>query len=156
NGRQWTTAPDDLSGIINFGAYPSSFTDARVPAVPLGFDQNGAYFETRVGWAIIPSWWPGNCSLGSFRAFHTRPFNQYINGKVYDKIFWAPKDYTVEEDIFQYRADPGQWPGAAASFYFSTYCMGISAMVNSEVFARAENRSTERREGTGLRQVRAP
>src|SRR5690606_16166916 len=94
NGRQWTTCPDDLSGIIGYGAYPASFTQPQVPRVPLGFTQTGQYFETTSGWAIIPSWWPGNCSLGSFRAFHTRPFNQYINGKVYDKIFWAPKDYT--------------------------------------------------------------
>jgi prepilin-type N-terminal cleavage/methylation domain-containing protein len=134
NGRQWTTCPDDLSVIINYGAYPSNYGgNPLVPPVPLGFDRNGQHFATSQGWAIVAMWWPGNCSLGSFRAFHTKPFNQYINKKVYDKIFWAPKDYTIDESIHQWQNDPGEWVNGA-SFYFSSYCTSVAAQVSPDVY----------------------
>jgi len=136
NGRQWTTCPDDLSIILGVGGnYVENYTaqQPRVPAVPLGFDRNGNHWATTRGWAIQASWYTQNCSLGNFRAFHTKPFNQYMNNKVYDPIFWAPKDYTIEESIFQYMEDPGEWV-ANAPFYFSTYCTSIAAQVSPDVY----------------------
>jgi len=141
NGRQWTTCPDDLTMILGGpgSAYQANYAGRApfIPPVPLGFDRNGNHVATSQGWAIQPLWWAGgNCSLGSFRAFHTKPFNQYINNKVYDPIFWAPKDYTTEENIFAWMEDPGEWPVAPApvSFWFSTYCTSVAAQVNPDVY----------------------
>lgn len=131
NGRQWTTCPDDLT-VIHSPVWASAYGQP-VPPVPLGFDKNGLHFQTTSGWAIIPMWWPGNCSLGSFRAFHTKPFNQYINKKVYDPIFWAPKDYTTNDLIYQWQDDPGEWVNGA-SFFFSTYCTSVAAQVSPDVY----------------------
>ena len=140
NGRQWTTCPDDLSLITGGGSLPGTYSatynDPRIPPVPLGFTRDGTHVATTRGWAIQPMWYTGNCSLGSFRAFHTKPFNQYLNNKVYDPIFWAPKDYTTEERIFQWMEDPGEWPTnpAPVSFWFSTYCTSVAAQVSPDVY----------------------
>jgi len=129
-GRQWTTAMDDL--VLFFPSPQNNYSDPH-PPVPLGFTRDGQHVSTFRGWAIQPSWWPGNCSLGSFRAFHTKPFNQYINSKVYDPIFWAPKDYTIDDSIHQWIDDPGEWVNGA-SFYFSSYCTSIAAQVSPDVY----------------------
>jgi prepilin-type N-terminal cleavage/methylation domain-containing protein len=139
DGRQWTTCPDDLTQLLGIGsAIRSAYTTPPVPAVPLGFDKTGQHWTTLNGWAILPFWWPGNCSLGSFRAFHTKPFNAYINKKVYDPIFWAPTDYTINDKIFQWQDDPGEWV-AGASFYFSTYCTSVAAQVSPDVYRGAQS-----------------
>jgi prepilin-type N-terminal cleavage/methylation domain-containing protein len=140
NGRQWTTCPDDLTVIL--GGPPAGYAGnyggfiPDVPPVPLGFTRDGTHVATSQGWAIQPMWFTGNCSLGSFRAFHTKPFNQYINNKVYDPIFWAPKDYTITEEIVQWWEDPGEWPTypAPVSFYVSTYCTSVAAQVSPDVY----------------------
>jgi prepilin-type N-terminal cleavage/methylation domain-containing protein len=138
NGRAWTTAPDDLSVILNFTALPSSFAtsgpQAVIPSVPLGFDKNGLQWSTRFSWAVSPMWYPLNCSLGRFRGFHTKPFNRYLNNKVYDPIFWAPKDYTINELIFQFMDDPGEWQGTGTPFFFSTYCTSVAAECSPDVY----------------------
>jgi len=146
NGRQWTTCPDDLSQIVG-GAYPGSGNQLGneyaqyaplVPPVPLGFDRNGNHWAFASGNFIVPMWWPGNCSLGSFRTFHSKPFNQYCNNKFFDPIFWAPKDYTINELIFQWSESPSEWPGEIPIPplypYKSTYCTSVAAQVSPEVY----------------------
>jgi prepilin-type N-terminal cleavage/methylation domain-containing protein len=145
NGRQWTTSPDDMSMIIGLGNaytefYPASGNTptgrdwAEIPSVPLGFTRSGQHMSTRGHAYIVPMWAPGNCSRGDFRAFHTKPFNQYINKKVYDSIFWAPKDYTIDEIIHQWQEDPGEYPEGSPPLYFSTYCMSVAAQVSPDVY----------------------
>jgi prepilin-type N-terminal cleavage/methylation domain-containing protein len=138
NGRQWTTCPDDLSTMIsnyseNYNAFP------QIPAVPLGFDRFGVHWQTKKGWAIQHFTWTGNCSLGNFRYFHTKPFNQYINKKVYDQIFWAPKDTTINDRINQWIEDPGEWPstnndGQNPTIVISTYATSVAAQESPDVF----------------------
>lgn len=143
DGRQWTTCPDDLSVILrsNDGEYQRFYTHdveteigRSIPSVPLGFDRNGKHHTTRRAWAIQPFWYPENCSLGSFRAFHTKPFNAYLNGKVFDAVFWAPKDRSVPQEVFTFMDDPGEWPVGVRNFYFSTYCTSIAGQVSPDVF----------------------
>jgi hypothetical protein len=135
DGRQWTTSPDDLTVLIS-GSYSNDYSgfSPLVPRVPLGFTRDGDHVATGRHWAIVPMWYPSNCSLGSFRSFHTKPFNNYINSKVYDKMFWAPKDYTINESIFQWMQDPGEWPANTSTFYFSTYCTSVAAQVSPDVY----------------------
>jgi len=145
NGRQWTTCPDDLTMILGGSGHQGTYASyaPQVPPVPLGYDRNGNHHQTYQGWAIVPMWWPSNCSNGSFRAFHTKPFNQYLNNKVYDPVFWAPKDFTLEERIHQWMEDPGEWPSGQGhsgentdkTLIFSTYCTSVAAQVDSRAFA---------------------
>ena len=134
NGRQWTTISDDFT-VQTGGTMPNDVSSlVGTPAVPVGFDSDGNYWVENRTFAVAPYWYPGNCVLGSWRAFNFKPFNQYVNGKYYDRIFWADKDYTIEEDINDYWADPGEWPGAGVPFYFPTYCMSAAAQVSPDVF----------------------
>jgi len=143
NGRQVTTCPDDFSKIISRigGEYKSMYAgegagpEASIPAVPLGFDKEGQHHESRRGFFIQPFYYEANCSLGSFRAFNTKPFNMYVNARVYDPVFWAPLDYTMPKDVKKFFEVPAQWPGEGTPFYFSTYCQSMSAMLNPEVFS---------------------
>jgi len=148
SGRQWTVVTDDFSvqqtqyinGVGgNTYPYPNSYTPDVVPPVPLGFDRNGNHHATAAHQFIVPMWDPGNCSLGSFRAFHTKPFNQYINSKVYDEIFWAPKDYTINDNIKSWVEDPGEWPIQANYLYKSSYCMSVAAQVSQDVYGGGNN-----------------
>jgi len=149
NGRQWTVCPDDMTLILqaNYGGnyragsngvFQMSYQPQHVTPVPLGFGRTGIHYQTSAHQFIVPMWDPGNCSLGSFRAFHTKPFNQYINKKVYDKIFWAPKDYTIDDLIHQWQADPGEWPDVATYLYKSTYCTSVAAQVSPDVYRGAQ------------------
>jgi len=87
-------------------------------------------------------WWTANCSLGNFRAWNTKPFNDYANGKVYDRMFWAPKNLAppidLESEIGEYLDLPCEWP-EGASFWFPTYCMSVSAQLDPRVFASDAN-----------------
>lgn len=140
DGRQWTTCPDDLSRIVSHGG-----DHAAVPSVPFGFDCSGDTFvASRNSKYILPFGWPANCSLGSFRAFHTRPFNQYVNGRIYDTTFWAPKDPVAKRnDLRRWLEMPCEWVGSeppppeggGPPMYFSTYCMALSAMYDPIVYA---------------------
>ncbi|QOJ17812.1 MAG: type II secretion system protein [Phycisphaeraceae bacterium] len=144
NGRQWTVCPDDLTVMVPAPVIRSDYAGTRVPPVPFGYDKFGVHHQSTDGQFITPMWWPGNCSLGSFRAFHTKPFNQYVNKKIYDPIFWAPKDYTIQDRIFQFMEDPGEWPSVNPYFYKSTYCTSIAAQVSPDVYRGATQGFSQR------------
>jgi len=133
DGRQWTVTPDDLSVRLNFGAYPTNYPPDIAPPVPLGHDCSGQFWQTGRGWAIQPMWWPANCSIGNFRAWNTQRFNSYANNKVYDPLFWAPRDRSIE-NVQEYFDLPCEWPGAGTQFFFPTYCMSVAAQVDPEVY----------------------
>jgi len=146
DGRQWTVTPDDLT-LITHGVYHADYrNNDEVPPVGLGFDCGGEYSDTSRGWAIQPMWYDGNCALGNFRAWNTVPFHQYANGKVYDRMFWAPRDPMAElnPDIRDYWDLDCEWPGSGTPFIFPTYCMSIAAQVDPDVY-RAPSRGGAQR-----------
>lgn len=138
DGRQITFCPDDLSSLLDGDGFPSQYPKGgklkSVPAVPLGFTRDGDHIQTREAWAIQPFWVGENGALGSFRAFNTKPFAVYLNGKVYDPIFFAPKDRTLHASLGKWMEDPGEWPRGVRTFFLSTYCMSPAAMVSPDVF----------------------
>ena len=138
NGRQLTTCPDDLTLVLRTqydGRFPRDYEDAPdVRRVPLGFDRNGKHHDTAKAYAIQPFWYEVNCSLGTFRAFNFKPFTQYVNNKVYDPVFWAPKDDSRPAQVDEYFDDPGEWPIGSPNIYHPTYCISMSAMLDPTVF----------------------
>jgi len=150
DGRQWTVTPDDLSERI--GGYHTSYDPSIAPPVGLGFDCEGEFHETSRGWAIQPMWYIVNCSLGNFRAWNTRPFHQYANGKVYDPLFWAPRDLDLptgdKNDLRKRLRDlftvDCEWPGEGTRFIFPTYCMSIAAQVDPRVYRGPQDGGSNR------------
>lgn len=168
NGRQMTTAPDNLSEILKEhagGHYPVSYSalSEHVPAVPLGFTAKGEFISSHRGYLVQPFYYVENCSLGSFRLWNTSPFTNYINGRAFDASYWAPDDYTVGDELKALIESPGQWPSAETSIHPPTYCLSTAAMFHPDVF-RAKSRGgfQDPRElpngfrSPGLRQTRYP
>lgn len=76
-------------------------------------------------------------SFGSFRLPNMKAFNDYINGRYYDKVYYAPKDtWSLERAAFAL-----QYPGefcppnlTGGDVIFSTYVWSPAAMWNPCVF----------------------
>lgn len=151
NDRQVTWARDDL-GV--FGGDPVQYNVAHgcadpfdpgcQPPVVLGLDCDGtlhAYDLPQGAWAVQPINFPGppNQSsafdgIGSFRFPNARPFHDYVNGRVQDPVFYAPKDATVIEAVAdcldsKCEFDPACSPG------WSSYALSPAAMFNPEVLS---------------------
>ncbi|UCD76272.1 MAG: hypothetical protein JSV91_04975, partial [Phycisphaerales bacterium] len=75
--------------------------------------------------------------FGSFRAANCRQFGQYVSGRFYDPVWYAPKDKVVWDAIDWCRDDPGEWcMGPAPPWVFpSSYCLSPSAMFSPDVMA---------------------
>jgi prepilin-type N-terminal cleavage/methylation domain-containing protein len=98
--------------------------------------------------------WPGNWGLpqpivfqgpanwvgfGSFRLVNCQQFNQYVSGKFYDKVFYAPKDTVVITAIGECFNDPGEFcdepplAGYGDVPYWSSYVLSPAAMFSPAV-----------------------
>jgi prepilin-type N-terminal cleavage/methylation domain-containing protein len=103
NDRQVTQTVDNFAG---YGDSPADANDAYGdatgegghPPIFAGFGVGGA------AWAFwfdigsnpcntVPINFDGSCEYwGNFRLTNFKPLTNYLNGRVYDPIFWAPKD----------------------------------------------------------------
>ncbi len=89
--------------------------------------------------------------FGAFRLINVAQFHQYVSGKFYDKVFYAPKDDVVigtitgggfnGQNCFD---DPGQYcdrpdiSGQGEIPVWSSYCLSAAAMYNPQVMAHPD------------------
>jgi hypothetical protein len=79
-------------------------------------------------------------NFGSFRIPNCRQFSQYLNGRFYDEIFYAPKDTIVYGAVEPCLQDPGEFSALChgqsptATPYWPSYCLAASAMFSPSVF----------------------
>ena len=88
---------------------------------------------------LSPSWTSdsGVVGTGAWKIPNVRPFSQYVGGKFYDKVFYAPKDKYSQE-----RVQPALEQGddfsliceSADGWVPSTYCFSPAAMFSPDVF----------------------
>ncbi|MBT8485595.1 MAG: type II secretion system protein [Phycisphaerales bacterium] len=87
--------------------------------------------------------------FGAFRLINVQQFHQYVSGKFYDKVFYAPKDDVVIEEItgggFEGSNcfdDPGEYcdrphpTGLGEVPVWSSYVLSPAAMFNPQVMSR--------------------
>ncbi|MEL7210419.1 MAG: hypothetical protein AAGK32_19675, partial [Actinomycetota bacterium] len=86
-----------------------------------------------------------NGFFGSFRLGNCRQFNQYVSGKFYDPVFYAPKDTIVVNSVnggdtgYSCFDDPGEYcdrpdiPGVGGIPTWSSYVLSPAAMFNPRV-----------------------
>ncbi len=112
--------------------------------------------------------WPPNCGLlipinfsstllyfGSFRLPNVSQFNEYVGGKFYDEVFYAPKDLIVWNDVdgtgfgsANCFDDPGQYcdrpiiSGQGEVPTWSSYCLSPASMYPSMVLRRQNEAGT--------------
>ncbi len=153
--RQFTGIPDD------FGAPPANgncnIYQSQVACLPqmiAGWDATGGLWGFWIGGPLCPGGYPGNCGnipvyipnewsyangcFGSWRLCNYKAFNDYVNGKYYDKVFWAPKDRMNLESAAPALAYPGEFcpPGSTGgSSIRSTYVWSPAAMWAPDVLS---------------------
>ena len=169
NDRQFTLVNDGLAGYGSSAGYAySAFHEACGgcdgpngagchPGIILGWgetpdgynSQNGfvGYWMNHSGnWGLCePIVFPGGpphiVGFGAFRFPNAKQFNQYVSGRYYDPVFYAPKDTIVMDIIGPCLDDPGEFSSACQEYdpyadpFWSSYCLSPAAMFAPAVMA---------------------
>lgn len=148
--RQFTACADDFGAVAgNCGTYTGSV--ACPPQQILGWDSTGGLWGYWLGGGLCPGNYPGNCGnwivywpqewastngfFGSWRMPNVKAFNDYVNGKFYDKVYWAPKDKVYLEKAADAFANPGEFSVPPNPPIYSTYCWSPAAMWSPDVLS---------------------
>ena len=83
----------------------------------------------------VPYNWDSD--FGSFRSADAAQFNQYLGGKRYDPVYYAPKDRVVVEHVQLAFESPGEYvsSGTLGGFGYTSYILSPAAMFNPQAFA---------------------
>ncbi len=150
--RQWTTARDSLGSYGSVKEFnlqlDGSTTSLQVhPGIP--WERNAAgdvhgYWMNNASdhWAVNPINFTGTYRyFGWFRFPQTTAINNYLGGRFYDPVFYAPKDrltLAAAEACFD---DPGAFASAGCDApIWTSYCLSPAALFTPEVF-RADDPS---------------
>ena len=154
NDRQVTFCDDNLSryGSNEQNAY-SNYLDQNGkdhPPMILGWGRNeegvgalwGYWMSWGGNWGLAqPICFPGGPShlvgFGSFRMANCRQLNQYVSGRYYDAVWFAPKDKAPYAAIEGCLDDPAEFCTAAGTSdtYWTSYCLSPAAMFSPDVMA---------------------
>ena len=155
--RQFTLIADNIAsyGASSASAFPAyaSANGEDHPPVLLGWRmrENGdgmglwGYWMDHAGnWGlpqpIVFAGAANQVGFGSFRIPNAKQFNQYLNGRYYDPVFYAPKDTAVMDAVGPCFEDPGEFclEGGNSDTYWSSYCLSPAAMFSPDVMRNAE------------------
>ena len=156
--RQLTLVRDTISAYgSNVGDYNAAVApdaggvEARYevhPGVTAGWASGGGYDENHLWgywmdfsghwWAVEPIGFPGGQGapgFGWFRLPNSQALSSYVNGRWYDKVYYAPKDpfWTIVERCLDH---PGEFdPDNCNPPVWSTYCLSPAALYAPEVLS---------------------
>jgi type II secretory pathway pseudopilin PulG len=157
NDRQLTYVNDNLpkwgtdgaAAVTRFGGTAAAAGNLAAgtgydhPPVILGYGQGGIWgffmgpaFGTAGNWVtIVPIDFASK--FGAFRLPNGRQFSQYLNGRFYDPIFYAPKDTAVIGSVEQWfdHADEYVPTSLTGGQKWSSYCFSPAAMYSPDVFS---------------------
>ncbi|UCD76059.1 MAG: type II secretion system protein [Phycisphaerales bacterium] len=155
NDRQITFCDDNLSryGTNEFNAYDTYREQNGVshPPMILGWRPDGLWGYWMTGQYIgnyglcqpivfpnSPNTWA--MGFGSFRMANCKQFGQYVSGRFYDQVWYAPKDKAPWAAIEGCFDDPGEWclAGGTEYCYWTSYCLSPAAMFCPEVMGNPE------------------
>jgi prepilin-type N-terminal cleavage/methylation domain-containing protein/prepilin-type processing-associated H-X9-DG protein len=147
--RQFQATPDDVGA---FGSCQNYLQTACLPAVILGW-------QGQTQWSISVGPGPVDCPglvgcdnffllepgtfetsrnlFGAWRAPSVQGFSNYLNGRYYDKAFFAPKDLINLELADPYINSPDSFSYVDTNgIVFPTYCFSPAAMWGPDVLSR--------------------
>ncbi len=166
NDNQWTTAPHDLmtwgptiqSAVTNFNKANSAPGTSGTVNGAIPFYLGVPVLE--LGWAYNPGtgakaihWWTSAANdyaqimpinfvsgLGFFNRWSVKSFNQYVNGRVYDATFFAPKDFWVIEAVGECYDAPAEYCAHTALNYVyrPSYRLSPAALWAPDVFSQTD------------------
>jgi hypothetical protein len=144
--RQMTLVRDDLgvyggsceAYVAGAGCHPGAVlgADCRgdVHGFFMGCDKAGGSCANIA--VVKPINWSGPFEYhGAFRLPNPRPFHEYLNGRFWDPLMWAPKDRTVldlVEPLFAF--DCEFVPADPTLIFSSSYVLSPAAMYHPDVF----------------------
>ena len=137
--RQLTFVDDTLA---TYGDDPASAFSAfnsvngTHPFVELGISAGGgSWIFVPQSIVSIPYNWDSD--FGSFRSCDAVQFNQYLGGKRYDPVYYAPKDRVVVDHVEPAFESPGEYvsSGTLGGFGYTSYILSPAAMYNAAVFS---------------------
>jgi prepilin-type N-terminal cleavage/methylation domain-containing protein len=140
NDRQFTIAADNLGAYGSVANYNTQVGEH--PGVALGWG-SGADEGFWGYWMDLP----GNHTLvypinpadgfGWFRIPNCKYFSEYVNGKFYDRTWYAPKDKLVLDVVEEYFDWPGEYVPSATvnggNAGWSSYCLSPAALFAPKV-----------------------
>ena len=161
NDRQYTAVPDETGqyGTGNCVQACNAIASTQcLPQMVLGWDQNGGLWGYWCKGQPSPSrcsGWPGTCAqnfviyqacdfdgscqapafLGSWELSNCKAFNTYVNGRYYDKAFWAPKDKITLSSVEQYFSMPVEFAYSNGAYAEPTYRWSPAAMWSPDVLS---------------------
>jgi len=152
NDRQFTAVPDETGQYGNFyqDACNNLTRQQCIPQFILGWDSNGGLWGYWCkGQPARCAGWPGPgcpnfeiyqaCNFwspfftGAWQISNCKAFNSYVNGKYYDKVFWAPKDKITLAPIEKYFQQPLEFGYTNGDYANPTYCWSPAAMWSPDV-----------------------
>ncbi len=82
--------------------------------------------------------------FGTFRLLGARSFHDYVNGRWYDPVYFAPKDDIVLNSTEKWFDHPGEYTGQnlVGSRKLTSYCYSPAAMWNPMVLSKAGSGNT--------------
>jgi type II secretory pathway pseudopilin PulG len=126
---------DPVQAVVNYNAQLGS----EHPGVVLGLHTQGGIvgywcppFSTGCGQQIVPINWSNK--VGAFRMIQARQFSQYLNGRFYDAVYYAPKDTAVLESVQAHMEWPGEYYNVGAP-KVGSYVYSPAAMFNPDVLS---------------------
>ena len=149
--RQFTACPDDV-GSAPAGNCQYYVGQIACPAQQIvGWDEGGGLWGYWLGGGLCPANFPGNCGnwivlwpnewgtasgmFGAWRLSNTKAFNDYVNGRYYDKVYWAPKDkYNIERAAEPF-SKPGEFSVPPNPPVYPTYVWSPAAMWSPDVLS---------------------
>jgi prepilin-type N-terminal cleavage/methylation domain-containing protein len=144
--KQFSLSREDLGQYSDPCAFLNA-TGEEHPWVMLGWANDGFLYGFPLNCSFAAGWtgnWPlgypydTHSRYGWFRIPNAKQFNQYVSGRFYDKVWWAPKDKIVTEKIDQEGCfeNPGEFCLAVdTAMYEPTYCLSPAALFATEVFS---------------------
>jgi len=171
NDRQFTLCDDNIGryGSTPGEAYSNYITEVGQPHPPIvlgwrpgvggnndaGGNRFWGYWMTEEFTGNFgmcdPIVFPGGPShfegFGAFRICNAGQFNQYVGGRFYDKVFYAPKDTVVNAAIGPWFDAPGEIElnelDTTQRPYWSSYCLSPAAMFAPSVMAHPGPNETD-------------
>jgi prepilin-type N-terminal cleavage/methylation domain-containing protein len=142
NDRQVTWITDNFS---KYGANPAAAfagyqtaTGQPHPWAILGYGQGVIWVWALAGTTYLPADFSQTATkFGTFRLPNSRAFSQYLNGRFYDPIFYAPKDKAVMGSVERWFDHPDEYVSSATTGgqKWSSYCFSPAAMVSPDVLS---------------------
>jgi prepilin-type N-terminal cleavage/methylation domain-containing protein len=141
NDRQFTIAADNLGVYGSVAAYNTQVGEHPGIALGWGSGADEGFWGYWMDWPgnqnLVYAIYPGD-GFGWFRIPNCKYFSEYVNGRFYDKTFYAPKDKIVLEAIGETFDNPGEWSfpqGATGSTppYWSSYVLSPAALFAPKV-----------------------